>query len=64
MHESLLISEVAVARALSLRTPELRRLADRGQIPCRLLPSGAKRFDPREVREWVDRLRHIEPVPA
>jgi hypothetical protein len=62
--EPLLIDEILAADALSLRTGQLRKMVSRGQLPCRVLPSGERRFDPAELREWVSRLRHAEPVPA
>jgi hypothetical protein len=64
MYETLLVNEISVARALSLRTAEVRRLAIRGLLPSVLLPNGARRFDPNAIRRFVDGLRHVEPAPA
>jgi hypothetical protein len=55
----LLVDVVRVADALSLTPAKVRRLADRGQLPCRLLPDGSRRFDPAELQEWVSQLRHV-----
>jgi hypothetical protein len=57
-YEELLVDEVRVGDALALRPSEVRRMAERGLLPCRLLPNGTKRFDPTEIREWVRQLRH------
>jgi len=59
MGNELLVDEVRVADALALTTAQVRRLATRGQLPCRLLPDGSRRFDPDELKAWVDRLRHV-----
>lgn len=62
--EPLLIDEGDAADILAIRQSQLRRLVDRGHLPARLLPTGDRRFDPQELREWVSQLRHIEQVPA
>jgi hypothetical protein len=64
MFEPLLIDEVLASDVLSVRPAQLRRMVARGQVPCKLLPSGEKRFDPSELREWVSRLQHASAVPA
>jgi hypothetical protein len=60
----LLINDVIAANTLSVRPAALRRMANRGQIPSRLLPDGKRRFDPEELRTWVSQLKRAEPVPA
>ncbi len=65
MYEQVLLNEISVARALSLRTCEVRRMAARGLLPSVLLPNGSRRFDPAELQQWVENLRHIgEPATA
>jgi hypothetical protein len=62
--EPLLIDEIIACDVLSIRPTQLRRMIARGQVPCKLLPGGEKRFDPCELREWVNQLRHTDAVPA
>ena len=64
MFEPLLIDEVLASDALSIRPTQLRRMVARGLVPCKLLPTGEKRFDPAELRLWVSRLQHADAVPA
>jgi hypothetical protein len=59
MPYELLIDEVRVADALALSPAQVRRLANRGDMPCRLLPDGSRRFDPAELQQWVDNLKHV-----
>ncbi len=54
----LLISEFRAAELISVPVNRLRRMVNRGQIPCRELPDGERRFEPHELREWVQRLPH------
>jgi hypothetical protein len=50
---------------LALTSAQVRYLAKRGELPCRVLPNGSRRFDPAELRQWVDNLRHVgEPATA
>jgi len=44
---SLNVSEVADLLGVSADT--IRRLADKGHLPCHRLPSGYRRFDPGDV---------------
>lgn len=43
------ITTAAVAALLGVTTPTVRRYADAGHLPCRVLPSGVRRFRREDV---------------
>jgi hypothetical protein len=59
MGHELLVDETRVADALALTSAQVRRLVNRGDLPCRILPDGSRRIDPAELRQWIDNLRHV-----
>jgi hypothetical protein len=58
MPEELLVDEIRVGTMLSLRPGQVKRMANRGELPTVELPNGQQRFDPAAVRAWVQHLPH------
>lgn len=49
-----LLAQSDVAEMLQLTSAQVGRMARRGQIPTVLLPGDEVRFDPDEVRAWIE----------
>ena len=69
MDATRLLIDGEAARLLRMPLCSLKRLAKIGGIPHVLLPDGEIRFDPEDLREWVDshkqpRAETAEVAPA
>jgi len=54
---SKLITDFDAAEILCLTPRQVLRLARRGEAPCIRLPNGDYRFDPEDLRRWVESLK-------
>ena len=52
-----LLTDVEAADILRLTPRQVTRLARRGELPSVTLPGNAIRFDPDDIREWVESLK-------
>ena len=52
-----LLTDSETARLLRLTPRQVARLARRGEIPSVTLPGNEVRFDPDDIREWVESLK-------
>jgi excisionase family DNA binding protein len=49
-----LLTDVEAAELLRLTPRQVSRLARRGELPSVNLPGGGIRFDPDDIRQWVE----------
>ena len=54
-----LLTDVEAADILRLTPRQVTRLARRGELPSITLPGNAIRFDPDDIREWVNGLKQF-----
>ncbi len=67
MNATRLLIDGEAARLLRMPLKRLQRLAKAGDIPHILLPDDEIRFDPDDLREWVESRKQpckAEAVPA
>ena len=49
-----LLTDSETAELLRLTSRQVARLAKRGELPSVILPGNEVRFDPEDIREWVE----------
>jgi excisionase family DNA binding protein len=54
MQSPLLLDKYDAATLLAVTTRQLTRLVRNSELPCVRLPGGETRFDPDDLREWVE----------
>lgn len=59
-----LLDHFEAAELLSMLPPRLKRMAKRGEVPAVILPDGEIRFDPADLRDWVEGCKTTEGTPA
>jgi excisionase family DNA binding protein len=52
-----LLTDSEAADVLRLTPRQVARLAKRGDLPAVTLPNGETRFDPDDLRAWVESLK-------
>jgi excisionase family DNA binding protein len=56
-----LITDSEAAELLALTPRQVARLAKRGELPSVKLPGEETRYDPDDIRQWVE--SHKRPMP-
>ena len=55
---STLLTDSEAAEILRLTPRQVARLAKKGILPSVRLPGNEIRFDPNDIRQWVETLKH------
>ena len=58
--DTTLLTDSETAEILRLTPRQVAKLARRGELPCVNLPGNEIRFDPADIRQWVE--AHKRPV--